>query len=64
VESGREGPTIPVQLRGGLQSPNRTVTLVQQSVQPGALCAYTMPVTPRQWLCLGPSAIVHHREGL
>jgi hypothetical protein len=23
---GREGSTIPVQLRGGLQSPNRTVT--------------------------------------
>jgi hypothetical protein len=26
VKSGREGPTIPVQLRGGLQSPNKTVT--------------------------------------
>jgi hypothetical protein len=26
VKSGREGPTVPVQLRGGLQSPNRTVT--------------------------------------
>jgi hypothetical protein len=23
---GKEGPTIPVQLRGGLRSPNRTVT--------------------------------------
>jgi hypothetical protein len=27
VKPGREGPTVPVQLRGGLQSPNRTVTL-------------------------------------
>jgi hypothetical protein len=26
MKSGREGPTIPVQLRGGLQNPNRTVT--------------------------------------
>jgi hypothetical protein len=26
VELGREGPTVPVQLRGGLRSPNRTVT--------------------------------------
>jgi hypothetical protein len=26
VRPGREGPTIPVQLRGGLQSPNKTVT--------------------------------------
>jgi hypothetical protein len=26
VKLGREGPTIPVQLRGGLRSPNRTVT--------------------------------------
>jgi hypothetical protein len=26
VNPGREGPTIPVELRGGLQSPNRTVT--------------------------------------
>jgi hypothetical protein len=26
VKSGREGPTVPVQLRGGLRSPNRTVT--------------------------------------
>jgi hypothetical protein len=26
VKPGREGPTIPVQLRGGLRSPNRTVT--------------------------------------
>jgi hypothetical protein len=26
VKPGREGPTVPVQLRGGLQSPNRTVT--------------------------------------
>jgi hypothetical protein len=26
VKSGREGPTVPVQLRGGLCSPNRTVT--------------------------------------
>jgi hypothetical protein len=26
VKSGREGPTIPDQLHGGLQSPNRTVT--------------------------------------
>jgi hypothetical protein len=26
VNSGREGPTIPVQLCGGLGSPNRTIT--------------------------------------
>jgi hypothetical protein len=26
VKPGREGPTVPVQLRGGLRSPNRTVT--------------------------------------
>jgi hypothetical protein len=26
VKQGKEGPTIPVQLLGGLQSPNRTVT--------------------------------------
>jgi hypothetical protein len=26
VKPGREGPTIPVQLRGGLRSPNRTIT--------------------------------------
>jgi hypothetical protein len=25
VKLGREGPTVPVQLRGGLRSPNRTV---------------------------------------
>jgi hypothetical protein len=28
VKPGREGPTVPVQLRGGLQSPNRVVTPV------------------------------------
>jgi hypothetical protein len=28
VKSGREGPTVPVQPRGGLQSPNRTITPV------------------------------------
>jgi hypothetical protein len=26
VKPGRAGPTVPVQLRGGLLSPNRTVT--------------------------------------
>jgi hypothetical protein len=26
VKSGREGPTIPAQLHGGLRSPNSTVT--------------------------------------
>jgi hypothetical protein len=26
VKPGREGPTVPLQLRGGLRSPNRTVT--------------------------------------
>jgi hypothetical protein len=26
VKPGREGPTIPVQLRGGLRNPNRTGT--------------------------------------
>jgi hypothetical protein len=26
VKPGREGPTVPVQLHGGLHSPNRTVT--------------------------------------
>jgi hypothetical protein len=26
VTLGREGPTVSVQLRGGLQSPNRTIT--------------------------------------
>jgi hypothetical protein len=26
VKAGREGSTVPVQLRGGLRSPNRTVT--------------------------------------
>jgi hypothetical protein len=26
VKPGREGPTVPVQLRGGLRSPNKTVT--------------------------------------
>jgi hypothetical protein len=26
MKLGREGPTVPVQLRGGLQSPNRTAT--------------------------------------
>jgi hypothetical protein len=26
VKSGREGATVPIQLRGGLRSPNRTVT--------------------------------------
>jgi hypothetical protein len=25
-EASREGPTVPVQLRSGLRSPNRTVT--------------------------------------
>jgi hypothetical protein len=28
VKPGREGPTVPVQLHGGLRSPNRTVTPV------------------------------------
>jgi hypothetical protein len=28
MKPSRVGPTIPVQLRGGLQSPNRTVTPV------------------------------------
>jgi hypothetical protein len=23
-----------------------------------------MPPTPHRWLCLGPSTVVHHREGL
>jgi hypothetical protein len=32
VKSGREGPTIPVQLRGGSQSPNRTVTPVGTTI--------------------------------
>jgi hypothetical protein len=26
VKPGRDGPTVPVQLRGGLQSPNKTIT--------------------------------------
>jgi hypothetical protein len=26
VKPGREGPTVPIQLCGGLRSPNRTVT--------------------------------------
>jgi hypothetical protein len=26
VNQGREGPTVPVQLRGGLRNPNRTAT--------------------------------------
>jgi hypothetical protein len=36
-----EGPTIPVQLHGGLQSPNRTVTLVGTTtihMAGGAMC--------------------------
>jgi hypothetical protein len=41
VRPAREGPTIPVQLRGGLQSPNRIVTPVSTttiSMAGGATC--------------------------
>jgi hypothetical protein len=32
VKSGREGPTVLVQLRDGLQSPNRTITPVGTTI--------------------------------
>jgi hypothetical protein len=39
--TGREGPTVPVQLCGGLQSPNRTVTPADTTIirtAGGAMC--------------------------
>jgi hypothetical protein len=30
----------------------------QQSIWSGASCVWTMPLTPHQWLCLGPSPVV------
>jgi hypothetical protein len=41
VKPGKEGPTIPVQLRGGLQNPNRTVTPAGTTIihkAEGAMC--------------------------
>jgi hypothetical protein len=41
VKPGREGPTVPIQLRGGLQNPNRTVTPVGTTIiriVGGAMC--------------------------
>jgi hypothetical protein len=41
VKPGKEGPTVPVQLRGGLQNPNRTVTPVGTTIihkAEGAMC--------------------------
>jgi hypothetical protein len=32
VKIGREGPTVRVQLRGGLRSPNRTITLAGTTI--------------------------------
>jgi hypothetical protein len=56
VKPGREGPTIPVQLRGGLRSPNRIVTPVGTTtiyLVRGIACIDNAS-TPRRWLCLGP----------
>jgi hypothetical protein len=60
VKPGRERLTVPVQLRGGLRSPNRTVTHVGTitiRMAGGAACIDNTP-TPCRWLCLGPSAAV------
>jgi hypothetical protein len=41
VRPGREGPTVPVQLRGGLQCPNKTVTIAGTTticMVGGAMC--------------------------
>jgi hypothetical protein len=48
VKLGREGPTVPVQLRGGLRSPNWTVTRAGNTIirMAGAPHAHPMPLTP------------------
>jgi hypothetical protein len=56
VKLGSGGPTVLVQLRGGLQTPNRTVTQVGSTtirMTGGAACIDNAP-TPHRWLCLGP----------
>jgi hypothetical protein len=48
VKQGREGPTVPIQLRGGLRSPNRTGTHVGTTticMAGGAACIDNAPDT-------------------
>jgi hypothetical protein len=48
VKPGREGPTIPVQLRGGSRSPNRVVTPAGTTtirMDRGAACINNAPNT-------------------
>jgi hypothetical protein len=59
VKLGREGPTVPVQLRGGLRSPNRTVIpagTTTTRMARGATCidnaSDTTPTALSRILCL------------
>jgi hypothetical protein len=48
VKPGREGPTVPVQLCGGLRSPNKTVTTAGTTtirMVGGAVCIDNAPDT-------------------
>jgi hypothetical protein len=58
VKPGREGPTAPFQLHGGLQSPNMTVTPVGTTTihMAETPSAQTMPPTPHRLHYLRSSA--------
>jgi hypothetical protein len=63
VKPGREGPTVLVQLRGGLQRPNRTVTPVGTKtirMAGGATCIDNALDTSS--MAMSRTFHCHHRE--
>jgi hypothetical protein len=66
VKPGREGPTIPVQLRGGLRSPNRTVTPTGSTIirmAGGAVCIYNAPNTSSMAMSSPPRGLHSRHTG-
>jgi hypothetical protein len=63
VKPGKEEPTVPVKLRGGLRSPNRTVTPAGSTIihmAGGAACIDNAPGTSSMAMCRTFRG--HHRE--
>jgi hypothetical protein len=63
VKPGREGPNVLVQLRGGLQSPNRTVTPTGTTtiwMTGGVACIDNAPNT--SLVAMSRTLPCHHRD--
>jgi hypothetical protein len=63
VKPGREGPTIPVQLHGGLRSPTRTVTPAGSTIiymAGGASCIDN--ASDNSLMAMSRTFYCHHRE--